>query len=118
VNLWSPRRIVDDIWRASRPDVPADQYLVDPLPLSPLIRAWWFTILANNVLLVLLHLRSPRIDVTLDVLKTNAVYSTLSTLLIIAAGIPLIKVVRQITEWQSTPRVTPEELTYQQAPTD
>ncbi|HEU5486048.1 MAG TPA: DUF4328 domain-containing protein [Microlunatus sp.] len=117
VNLWFPRRIVDDVWRASRPGVPADQRLIEPLPLSPLVRVWWFALISSYIVLFLGGLSFPSWDaVVVDYFETVAVYSTFSTLLVITAGVLLIKVVRQITEWQSTPRVTPDGFTRQRAP--
>ncbi|WP_166663937.1 DUF4328 domain-containing protein [Actinophytocola oryzae] len=115
VNLWFPRRIVDDIWRTSRPDVPTDQLQVDPLPLSPLVRAWWLALVANYVVLYFLRIQNSSGDVTLGYFETVAVYSTISTGLVLVAGVLLIRVVRQITEWQSTPRITMEHTTPRQA---
>jgi hypothetical protein len=103
VNLWFPRRIMDDIWRSSHPDVRADKHLVASLPLSPLVRVWWFTVIADYVMWFLHRLQSRNSEVTLGSLKTLAVYSTISTVLVIASGILLIRVIRQITEWQSAP---------------
>ena len=103
VNLWFPRQVVDDIWRTSRPDVPADTYRVDGLPQSPLVRAWWYTMLANAA--VVLQMRADtRGPVTLTVLKSAAVYGTISTLLLLLGATLLSQVIRQITNWQSTPR--------------
>lgn len=103
VNLWFPRQVVDDIWRTSRPGVPADTYRVDGLEHSPLVRAWWYAILANAAVLVLLRFET-RGEVTLEVLKSAAQYGTVSTLLLLVAAILLSRVIRQITQWQSMPR--------------
>jgi hypothetical protein len=116
VNLWFPRRIVDDIWRASRPGVPADQLQIDPLPLSPLVRAWWLVLIANYAMQYLLRLQTNTSDVTVGYFETIAVYSTISTGLMLVAGVLLIRVVRQITEWQTIPRTTMEGTAHQQAP--
>lgn len=104
VNLWFPRRVVDDIWRASRPGVPADHRQIDSLPLSPLVRAWWLLLIANYLMQYLLRLQTNTNDVTVDYFETIAVYSTISSGLMVVAGILLIRVVRQITAWQTTPR--------------
>lgn len=103
VNLWFPRQIVDDIWRTSRPGVPEDTYRVDGLAQSPLVRAWWYTILANVAVLALLRVET-RGPVTVTVLKSAAVYGTVSTLLLLVAAVLLSQVIRQITRWQSAPR--------------
>jgi hypothetical protein len=116
VNLWFPRRIVDDIWRASRPGVPADQRQIDSLPLSPLVRAWWLVLVAGYVMQYLLRVQTNTNGVTVDTFETIAVYSTISTGLVVVAGVLLIRVIRQITEWQSTPRTAVDDTTHQQAP--
>jgi hypothetical protein len=103
VNLWFPRQVVDDIWRTSRPGVPADTYRVDGLDQSPLVRAWWYTMLAN-VLVVLVLRAETRGEVTIEVLKAAALYGTVSTLLLLLGATLLSQVIRQITQWQSTPR--------------
>ncbi|MGB3437377.1 MAG: DUF4328 domain-containing protein [Actinophytocola sp.] len=116
VNLWFPRRIVDDIWRASRPGVPADQLQIDPLPLSPLVRAWWLVVIANYLMMYILRAQTNSSDITVEYFETIAIYSTISAGLVLVAGVLLIRVIRQITEWQSTPRTAMEGTAYQQAP--
>lgn len=106
-NLWLPRRILDDIWRTSRPDVPRDVWRVDDLPYSPLIRAWWLLLLTNFVMSVLtsFEVRGTISVVRLtDHFQTLAVYSTISTLVAIAMAVVLIMVIRQITAWQTAAR--------------
>lgn len=103
VNLWFPRQVVDDIWRTSRPDVPADTYRVDGLEQSPLVRAWWYAILANVLVVLVLRIETSG-EVTVEVLKMAALYGTISTLLLVVAAALLSQVIRQITHWQSTPR--------------
>jgi hypothetical protein len=103
VNLWYPRQVVDDIWRTSRPGVPADTYQVDGLDHSGLVRGWWYAMLANVVVVALLRAET-RGEVTLGTLKTAAVYGTISTLLLIVAAVLLSRVIRQITHWQTAPR--------------
>ncbi|GAB1508343.1 DUF4328 domain-containing protein [Actinophytocola sp. KF-1] len=103
VNLWFPKQVVADIWRTSRPGVPADTYRVHGLTQSPLVHAWWYTLLANMAVVVLLRIET-RGDVTVDVLRSAALYGTVSTLLLLVAAVLLSQVIRQITRWQSTPR--------------
>ncbi|MFI7678664.1 DUF4328 domain-containing protein [Actinophytocola sp. NPDC049390] len=103
VNLWFPMRIVTDVWRTSRPGVPADTYRVDGLAQSPLVHAWWYTLLANVAVLVVLRVET-RSVVTVDVLRAAALYGTVSTVLLVVAAVLLSQVIRQITRWQSTPR--------------
>jgi hypothetical protein len=103
VNLWFPRYVVDDIWRTSRPGVPTDTYRVDGLEHSGLVRAWWYTILVTAALSLDLHVK-PRGPATVETLKTDAVYDTIGTAVLVVAAVLLTQVIRQITEWQSTPR--------------
>jgi len=90
VQLWYPRVVMDDLWRASRPD-----------ERGSLVRYWWFALLAYVVLLVAIRLEALG-DVTVSALNTVAVYSTVSLLMLCLAAVCLIQVVRQITRWQST----------------
>jgi hypothetical protein len=62
-----------------------------------------------------LRLQNNSSDVTVDYFETVAVYSTISAGLVLVAGALLIRVVRQITEWQSTPCIAMEHTTHQQA---
>jgi hypothetical protein len=103
VNLWFPKQVVDDIWRTSRPGVPRDTHRVDDLARSPLVHAWWYTLIANVLVLFLLRAETGG-EVTVGVLKSAAVYGAVSTLLLVVAAVLLSQVIRQITRWQSTPR--------------
>lgn len=108
MNLWFPRRVVDDIWRTSRPGVRADQLQIEPLPLSPLVRAWWLAFIANHLVRTILRFQFGSGDVTVGDFETIAVYSTIATGFLLLAGGLLIRVINQITEWQSTPRAVGE----------
>lgn len=103
VNLWFPRFVLDDIWRTSRPGVPTDQHRVHGLEQSPLIRAWWYALIGNWVLMLFLRLQT-RGEVSASTLQTIAAFSTISMVLVLIAAGLLIRVIRQITEWQSVPR--------------
>ena len=103
VNLWFPKQVVADIWRTSRPGVPQDTGRVDGLAQSPLVHAWWYTLLANVAVLVVLRVET-RGAVTLGVLRSAALYGAVSTLLLLIAAVLLSQVIRQVTRWQSTPR--------------
>ena len=92
VQLWYPRVVLDDLWRASRPD-----------ERGSLVRYWWFAALAYVVLLVAIRLEALG-EVTVTTLNTVAVCSTSSLLVLCLAAACLIHVVRQITRWQSAGR--------------
>ncbi|OLF19052.1 hypothetical protein BU204_04175 [Actinophytocola xanthii] len=103
VNLWFPRRIMDDIWRASRPDVPPNHYAAESLPQSPLVRAWWLAVVVDYAVQYLHRIQSRSSEVTLGSIKTQAIYSTISTVLVVVAGVLLVRVIREITGWQAAP---------------
>jgi hypothetical protein len=103
VNLWFPRQIVDDVWRTSRPGVPADTYRADGLASSPLVSAWWYTLLANVAVVAVTRVRTGR-EATVEVLQAAALFGTISTLLLLVAAVLLSRVIHQITDWQSMPR--------------
>ena len=89
VQLWYPLVVMEDLWRAGRPD-----------ERGSLVRYWWYALLAYVVLLVAIRLESLG-DVTIPTLNTVAVYSTVSLLVLCVSAACLIRVVRQITRWQS-----------------
>lgn len=103
VNLWYPRFVVDDIWRASRPDVENDRHTVRGLPHSPLVRYWWYLLVANWLVTLVLRVELSD-EASVELLYRVAVLDTISTLLLCGAAALLIQVLRQVTEWQSTPR--------------
>ncbi len=113
VNLWWPRRIVDDIWRASRPGKPDGQERIDILPVSPLVRVWWLTLIADLAMVEALRWVVVVDTLAVNDVRTIALYPILSTVLLAVAGALLIRVIRQITEWQSSPRVMPSEFAQQ-----
>lgn len=111
VNLWFPRRILDDIWSGSLPNAPADALGQDDLPLSRVIRVWWLLMLTNVVLSVLARLQTVgviQLDELPDRLETIAVYSTITTVIAIGMAAAVIVVIRQISGWQSARSVGEE----------
>jgi hypothetical protein len=103
VNLWYPRFVVDDVWRTSRPDVQNDLSTVQGIPHSSLVRSWWFAWLARWATSVWFLVESGR-PTTLPTLRSMAFASTLGAVFTCVAGVLLVLVLRQITEWQSVPR--------------
>ncbi|CRK60137.1 hypothetical protein [Alloactinosynnema sp. L-07] len=47
-NLWWPQMVVGDVWRASRPDVPARGADLRDVPPSKTVSVWWGLFLAMN----------------------------------------------------------------------
>lgn len=107
VNLWYPRFAVDDVWRTSRPDVQNDLYSVQGIPHSTLVRSWWFAWLAQWATSAWFLVESGR-PTTTSTLQSMAFASTLGAVFTCVAGLLAVRIVRQITEWQSIPRTAPE----------
>jgi hypothetical protein len=84
--------VLEDLWRASRPD-----------ERGSAVRYWWYALLAYVVLLLAIRLESLG-DVTVPTLNTVAVYSTVSLLVLCVSAACLIRVVRQITLSQADER--------------
>jgi hypothetical protein len=107
VNLWYPRFVVDDVWRTSRPDVPNDLSSVQGIPHSTLVRSWWYAWLVRWATSVWFLVESGR-PTTVTTLRSMALASTIGAVFACVAGVLIVLVVRQITEWQSIPRPAPE----------
>ncbi|MFJ5924314.1 DUF4328 domain-containing protein [Kitasatospora sp. NPDC092948] len=92
VNLWYPYQIVSDIWQASAPRRPA---------AGTLVKAWWACfVLAGLVKPIQWRLASQDWHSEGDALS-NANVSLLLTVLIVAAGVLIILIIKRITAWQS-----------------
>lgn len=100
VNLWFPYRVVDDIWRVSRPDGVLD-------PSTP-VRRWWFAWIATGVASMWL-LRASREEASASMLKEVAVANTVATALQCLAGVFVVLVIRRIADWQAMPRRVSED---------
>ncbi|HUQ55185.1 DUF4328 domain-containing protein [Lentzea sp.] len=102
VNLWYPKQVVDDVWRASDPrqqDVPLRQRAQDRLTTrwwAPFLVMWIF---GNS------YLRGYNADGswTTDSFLNAAVLSTISALAGIIAAVLTAQLVRRISEFQSAP---------------
>jgi uncharacterized protein DUF4328 len=96
-----PLIVLEDVWRTSRPSVSGSH--VRELPKAWLVHYWWYAAVACALVGLWLAI-SRRGEPTLDALMTTASITTLLACLeLVAAGL-VITVIRQITQWQSTPR--------------
>lgn len=102
VNLWFPKQIVDDIWRASDPHHPstASTFHADGGPTSGLVHLWWWTWIMSNII----QFWGGGSERTVSLLRTAAIVSTVSTLLSIVAAVALVLIIQRLTTWQNTPR--------------
>ncbi|MFF9338694.1 DUF4328 domain-containing protein [Streptomyces sp. NPDC014773] len=94
-NLWIPRRIAVDVWRASRPD----PYAADGARELTLLNSWWTCFAAGAVVDRISSTLYKRAE-TLDAWTTAAAWSLAGYLLTIAAGVLAILFVRRLTSMQ------------------
>jgi Domain of unknown function (DUF4328) len=100
VNLWFPFQIVDDVHRASRPDNPRDLIGLRDLPGSTLVGFWWALWLGG----LLINRYAGTIlggEITLESFHGYAILTTISASLDVAAAVLIIKIMRQVSAWQS-----------------
>lgn len=82
VNLWFPFMIVDDIYRASRPETPRDLDDLRSVPGSRLLGWWWALWLAAWFVDRIL-VRMYRDPITVDSLRSAAIVETIGSGLMI-----------------------------------
>ncbi|MCX4729466.1 DUF4328 domain-containing protein [Streptomyces sp. NBC_01363] len=90
-SLFYPYQIVEDIWQASAPRRPA--------PVG-LVAAWWALFVAATVIKPIQWRLASNLESEQDALS-NAILSTVLTVLYLAAGVLVTLVIRRITEWQT-----------------
>ncbi|MFI7006828.1 DUF4328 domain-containing protein [Streptomyces sp. NPDC050145] len=90
-NLWIPYQVTTDIWRASSPRRQAP---------AALLGSWWACYLVALLLSPIQRNVASEIESEQDVLSA-AQLDTVLTLLIVAAGLLLIVIVRRVTAWQN-----------------
>jgi hypothetical protein len=98
-NLWYPFMVMDDVYRASRPDTPANaSNLRDEAPGSNLLGLWgllWAALLCVTAL----ELLQPSLPST-DPRQAAMEWITIDTALTVATAIPLVLVILRISRWQ------------------
>jgi Domain of unknown function (DUF4328) len=105
VNLWFPYQIMDDIYRASRPDTPRDLADLRAVSGSPLLGWWWALWLATIPATIVATAND---DVTVDSLRVTAIADTASALSDAGAAVLIILIMRRITAWQTRGPAEPE----------
>ena len=99
LNLWRPKQIANDIWRASDPDLPPGDHDWGGRPVPALLHWWWAFFLLSDVvgnISVRLFLRSE----TLSEQITASQLSIATDAVSIVAAVLAILVVRAITRRQ------------------
>ncbi|MFG3188668.1 DUF4328 domain-containing protein [Streptomyces omiyaensis] len=94
-NLWIPRQIAVEVWRASR----QDPYAADGARELTVLNAWWTCFVAGLVLDRLSGTLYDRAE-TLDALATAAAWSVAGCVFAAAAGVLAILFVRRLTSMQ------------------
>jgi serine/threonine protein kinase len=109
-SLFRPKQILNDIWRASEPDLPAD--VGDRWrhrPVTPLLGWWWMTFLASilvrSVTTEAVHAAASVMTLgllpsQLDRFQASADVQVLAELLTVLAGMLALRVVRRTTARQ------------------
>lgn len=104
VNFWFPFMIVDDVYRASRPDNPRDLVDLRTVPGSPLL-GWWWGLWVTMWVVNRLGSFSLRGELTVDSFRSYAIFSTIGTLALIPAAVLIIRIMREISAWQAPNRI-------------
>lgn len=106
INLWFPYQLVRDVYRASRPDNPADLYDLREVRRSGLVAGWWGCWLGTFALN--LYTRALlRGDLTVDKLHQAAIAVTVCVILNACAALAIILVIRQVSTWQDRKVIFP-----------
>ncbi|MEU2504437.1 DUF4328 domain-containing protein [Streptomyces sp. NPDC007863] len=96
-NLWIPRQIAVDVWRASR----QDPYAADGARELTLLNSWWACFVLG-LILDRLSTGLYRQAETLDALSTAATWSLAGYAFVVAAGVLALLFVRRLTSMQHT----------------
>ncbi|MEV6238596.1 DUF4328 domain-containing protein [Lentzea sp. NPDC051838] len=105
VNLWFPKLIIDDIWRASDPqlrDIPLQQR-----PRTRLITNWWNSYLLMWVFDFAYFRFYEDGQLTEESFVTQAAFSTMCAVIGGVAAYLAVQVVRRISDFQSSPLPAP-----------
>lgn len=98
-NLWYPFMVIDDVYRASRPDTPANaSNLRDQAPGSNLLGLWGL-LWAGYLCTIALELMRPALP-SADPIRAVMEWIAIDTAFMTAAAIPLILVILRISRWQ------------------
>jgi Domain of unknown function (DUF4328) len=98
LNLWRPKQILDDLWRATDERADESPEMWRSLPSSTLVRAWWVLLLASTV--VGLYARSFARTETITEAKHHNLALLVSQLLVFATAPCLFALVGVLTSRQ------------------
>lgn len=100
LNLFRPKQIANDIWRASDPDAPADPGLEwKGRPVPAFITGWWAAFVFSGMLYCVAGSRSADAETIADLQVANWAYVG-ADVLSVSAGVLALLVVRRTTSRQ------------------
>jgi hypothetical protein len=99
VNLWFPFMVVDDVYRASRPDNKPYLHDLRSVPGSHLLALWW-ALWLGSLALDRIFASMWNNAVTPEALHSAGVVELLGSAVTLGAAATIIPVVRQISGWQ------------------
>jgi uncharacterized protein DUF4328 len=103
-NLFIPKQIANDIWRASDPNLPVDQgerWKLEPKPA--LLNVWWMAWILRGILSVTAA-GTERVAIRngdIEGVKTAVRVAAVSEMCLVVAGVALIVIIRNVTARQS-----------------
>jgi Domain of unknown function (DUF4328) len=101
LNIWRPKQIANDIWRASDPELPADQGVEwEGGPVPKLFLAWWLAYVAMTSLYSLSSRRAFRAETLSELQDVNSLYLAADVVSVLTAALGLL-VVRRATARQT-----------------
>lgn len=100
VNLWYPKWVVDDVVAASDPRTPPHTSVLQRIPGTRLVWAWWITWVIGLVLGNVAQRSVLDGAAQLGELRTNAVLSSISAVATTAAAVLVMVLIQRINELQ------------------
>jgi hypothetical protein len=100
VNFWFPFMIMNDIYRASRPDTPRDLAELHTVRGSAAL-GWWWALWVGMLVTDRIAIVNLRGDVTVESFHTYAIMSSIGLVALAGAAVLIVRIMREITAWQA-----------------
>lgn len=103
VNLWFPKQIVDDVWRASDPGNPVltPTFREGAPPKSGLVHLWWWPWLIVSVINNGFPPGGADAEPTVESLRSTAIAGTVGLLFSLISAVAIVLIIRRIGAWQT-----------------
>jgi hypothetical protein len=95
-NLWKPKQVLTEAWRASGPEVPAFSAVWERSRSTPLVAWWWAAFLIANVLYRISNSMARGDELSLGTLSSSIKVGLVGDALVLGAGILLVVIVGQV----------------------